>query len=116
MNGPLERICIVGGGTAGWICAALLAHLYPDIAVELVESDDIGTIGVGESTIPPFLELIRKLGVSESEFIAECSASFKLGIEFRDWHQLGQRYFHPFGAIGTRLEQADFYQLWLCIF
>ena len=112
-SGPLRRICIVGGGTAGWIAAALTAHLYPGIAVELVESDDIGTIGVGESTIPPFIEMLARLGISESDFIRECQASYKLGIEFRDWHRIGERYFHPFGSIGTRLEQADFYQLWL---
>ena len=110
---PLQRICIVGGGTAGWIAAALLSHHYRGrIAVELVESDDIGTIGVGESTIPPFLQLIARLGISESEFVAECQASFKLGIEFRDWLAVGERYFHPFGAIGTP-GPGDFYQLWL---
>ena len=113
VSGPLTSICIVGGGTAGWIAAALIAHLYPAIRVELVESDDIGTIGVGESTIPPFLEMLARLGISESDFIRECQASYKLGIEFRDWHRLGESYFHPFGSIGTPLEHADFYQLWL---
>lgn len=108
----LERLCIVGGGTAGWIAAAMTAHLYPSIEVELVESDDIGTIGVGESTIPPFLELIARLGISESEFVKATQASFKLGIEFRDWHRLGESYFHPFGSIGTPID-GDFYQLWL---
>ena len=112
MNRPLQRICIVGGGTAGWIAASMLAHLHPEIAVELVESDDIGTIGVGESTIPPFLQLIGKLGIDEAEFVREVQASFKLGIEFRDWRQLGEGYFHPFGAIGMPIE-GDFYQLWL---
>jgi tryptophan halogenase len=110
--GPLTRICVVGGGTAGWIAASMLAHLYPELAVELVESDDIGTIGVGESTIPPFLELIAKLGIDEAQFVRETQASFKLGIEFRDWHRLGERYFHPFGAIGMPIA-GDFYQLWL---
>lgn len=110
--GPLQKICIVGGGTAGWVGAAMIAHLYPSIQVELVESDDIGTIGVGESTIPPFLQLIARLGISESEFIKETQASFKLGIEFRDWHELGESYFHPFGAIGMPID-GDFYQLWL---
>lgn len=111
--GPLQRICIVGGGTAGWIAAALIAHHYPGIAVELVESDDIGTIGVGESTIPPFLQLLARLGVSESDFIRDCQASYKLGIEFRDWRQVGASYFHPFGDIGTPVQVAEFYQVWL---
>ncbi|MDP1027571.1 tryptophan 7-halogenase [Sphingomonas sp. KR1UV-12] len=110
--GPLARICIVGGGTAGWIAAALIAHHYPQIAVELVESDDIGTIGVGESTIPPFLQLLARLGVSESDFIRDCQASYKLGIEFRDWQRPGTAYFHPFGDLGTP-DTTDFYQLWL---
>jgi tryptophan halogenase len=110
---PITRICIVGGGTAGWVAAAMIAHVAPGIAVELVESDDIGTIGVGESTIPPFLELIARLGISESEFIQETQASYKLGIEFRDWHRLGENYFHPFGSIGAPAGMTDFYQLWL---
>ena len=110
---PITRICIVGGGTAGWVAAAMLAHVAPGITVELVESDDIGTIGVGESTIPPFLELIARLGISESEFIQETQASYKLGIEFRDWHRLGENYFHPFGSIGAPAGMTDFYQLWL---
>ena len=110
---PLRRLCIVGGGTAGWIAAALTAHLHPEIAVTLVESDAIGTIGVGESTIPPFLQLIARLGISESEFVAATQASFKLGIEFRDWLRVGHSYFHPFGSIGTPMGDGDFYHLWL---
>ncbi|WP_222927028.1 tryptophan halogenase family protein [Sphingomonas gilva] len=110
---PLRSICIVGGGTAGWVAAAMLAHLCPDLGVELVESDDIGTIGVGESTIPPFLELIAKLGISESDFIRETQASYKLGIEFRDWRVKGETYFHPFGTIGPQAGLTEFYHLWL---
>ena len=110
---PLRSVCIVGGGTAGWIAAAMLARLYPDLAVTLVESDDIGTIGVGESTIPPFLELLAKLGIDEAGFVREVGASFKLGIEFRDWRSVGESYFHPFGSIGAPTGGGDFYQLWL---
>ena len=111
----LRKICIVGGGTAGWIAAAIMAHHFRGklFEIELVESDDIGTIGVGESTIPPFMELIAKLDINEQEFIRATQASFKLGIEFRDWHRKGERYFHPFGVIGQQIELSDFYQCWL---
>jgi tryptophan halogenase len=111
----LRKICIVGGGTAGWMAAAIMAHHLRGklFEIELVESDDIGTIGVGESTIPPFMELIAKLDINEQEFIREVQASFKLGIEFQDWHAKGERYFHPFGVIGQQIELSDFYQCWL---
>ncbi|KQW82405.1 tryptophan halogenase family protein [Brevundimonas sp. Root1279] len=112
---PLKKICVVGGGTAGWIAAALMAEHFKGrlCEIELVESDDIGTIGVGESTVPPFLQLLARLGVDEPEFIRETQASFKLGIEFSDWKQKGERYFHPFGAIGAQVDVSDFYQVWL---
>lgn len=112
---PLRKILIVGGGTAGWIAAAVMAYHFRDrlFEIELVESDDIGTIGVGESTIPPFLELVARLGINEQEFIRECQASFKLGIEFRDWKVKGERYFHPFGEVGVPIEQNEFYHCWL---
>jgi tryptophan halogenase len=112
---PLRRIVIAGGGTAGWITAAMLSHLLKGsgTAVELVESEEIGTIGVGESTIPPFITLLRNLGIDEQDFIRQTSASFKLGIRFRDWHRLGSGYFHPFGAIGGQIDSHEFYQCWL---
>ena len=114
-NRPIRKICIVGGGTAGWMAAALMAEHFKGAMgqIELVESDDIGTIGVGESTVPPFLQLLAKLGVDEQVFIREVQASFKLGIEFQDWKAKGERYFHPFGTIGAPVDLADFYQLWL---
>ena len=112
---PLKKIVIVGGGTAGWIAAAALSHqLKPDVCqVELVESDEIGTIGVGESTIPPFIALIRNLGIDEAEFIRHTQASFKLGIYFSNWKQKDETYFHPFGVIGRRFDIHEFYQGWL---
>ncbi len=111
----IRKVCIVGGGTAGWMAAALLSeHLKGALGqIELVESDDIGTIGVGESTVPPFLQLLAKLGVDEQVFVREVQASFKLGIQFRDWKTKGQSYFHPFGTIGAPVDLADFYQVWL---
>ena len=114
-NRSIRKICVVGGGTAGWMAAALMAEHFKGALgqIELVESDDIGTIGVGESTVPPFLQLLAKLGVDEQVFVREVQASFKLGIEFRDWKQKGERYFHPFGTIGAPVDLADFYQLWL---
>lgn len=111
----LRKIVIVGGGSAGWISAAMLSHYFQNggCAVELVESEEIGTIGVGESTIPPFLQLLASLGVDEREFIQATQASFKLGIRFEDWKQKGQRYYHPFGAIGGPIGPHEFYQCWL---
>ena len=112
---PIRKICIVGGGTAGWTAAALMAEHFKGVLgrIELVESDDIGVIGVGESTVPPFLQLLAKLGVNEQEFIRETQASFKLGIQFSDWKTRGERYFHPFGTIGSPVDISEFYQLWL---
>ncbi|WP_320442885.1 tryptophan 7-halogenase [Brevundimonas sp. BT-123] len=113
-NRSIRKICIVGGGTAGWMAAALMAEHFKGAMgqIELVESDDIGTIGAGESTVPPFLQLLAKLGIDEQVFVREVQASFKLGIEFQDWKRKGERYFHPFGTIGAPVDLADFYQLW----
>jgi tryptophan halogenase len=112
---PLKKIAIVGGGSSGWIAAAMLAyHLKRDLCqIELVESDDLGTIGIGESTIPPFVGLIKSLGIDEQDFIQKTGASFKLGIKFADWQQKNSGYFHPFGVIGKRIGSHDFYQCWL---
>jgi tryptophan halogenase len=115
MNRPneIENIVIAGGGTAGWLAAALFAVHMPNVSVRLIESEDIGTIGVGESTIPPFLGLIRNLGINEQDFIAKTQASFKLGIRFPDWREKGHAYFHPFGQIGQPIDGNDFYHCWL---
>ena len=112
---PIKKIVIVGGGSSGWISAAILANqFHPEVLeVELVESEDIGTIGVGESTIPPFVGLIKNLGIDEQHFIQSVHATFKLGIEFPDWRRVGESYFHPFGAIGVRFGIHEFYQAWL---
>jgi len=112
---PIRKICVVGGGTAGWMAAALMSEHFKGTmgAIEVVESDDIGTVGVGESTVPPLLELIAKLGINEQEFIRETQGTFKLGIDFRDWRVKGENYFHPFGDLGARVDLSDFYQLWL---
>ncbi|MDN4502532.1 tryptophan 7-halogenase [Alteromonadaceae bacterium BrNp21-10] len=112
---PIKKFVIVGGGTAGWIAAATIANIFKhtDVRIELVESDDIGIIGVGEATIPPLLATIRSLGIDEAEFIKATQASFKWGIQFVDWHTKGESYFHPFGSIGRTIDGHDFYQCWL---
>ncbi len=111
----IRKIVIVGGGSAGWIAAAMLSHYFQrgGCAIELVESEEIGTIGVGESTIPPFLQLLASLGIDEQAFIQATQASFKLGIRFEDWKATGERYHHPFGAIGGPIGPHEFYQCWL---
>ena len=101
----LARVVIVGGGTAGWMAAAALVRFFNDgqRTVTLIESDAIGTIGVGESTIPPILLFNRLIGVNEAEFMRATQATFKLGIEFVDWRANGTSYIHGFGVIGRAL-------------
>ncbi|NIA52526.1 tryptophan 7-halogenase [Massilia sp. TW-1] len=111
---PLRRIVILGGGTAGWMTAAALARaLDGRIALQLVESDAIGTIGVGESTIPMIRRFNTALGIDEDEFVRATGATFKLGIEFRDWGAIGELYMHGFGRFGQDLATLPFYQYWL---
>lgn len=112
---PLRKIIVLGGGTAGWISAALLANqLSKDkCKIELIESEQLGTIGVGESTVPPFMNLLAALGIDEADFIRKTQASFKLGIKFSDWYQKGKSFFHPFGRITAGLDESSLYQYWL---
>ncbi|KQU49606.1 tryptophan halogenase [Sphingomonas sp. Leaf339] len=110
----IRRILIVGGGTAGWMTAAALAHALPrGCRIELVESEDIGTVGVGEATIPPIRLFNETLGINEAEFLRATKGSFKLGIEFVDWAKQEHRYFHPFGTFGKPFDMLAVHQHWL---
>ena len=114
-NRTVKRVLIVGGGTAGWMCAAALTRMLDTDAVDvrLVESEQIGTVGVGEATLPGLADFNRMLGIREADFMAQTSATIKYGIEFVNWTQDGERYFHPFGTHGADLDGLPFHQYWL---
>lgn len=108
------RIVIAGGGTAGWIAAAALSHQMGELLdITLVESEEIGTVGVGEATIPPMRTFHRLLGINEQEFMRATNATFKLGIQFENWKQIGDKYLHAFGTRGKNTIITDFIHFWL---
>lgn len=112
MAKPINKIVIVGGGTAGWMAAASLAKYAQgkSLSICLIESSSIGTVGVGEATIPNIVEFNRILGIDEVELIKATQATFKLGIQFEDWYQKGASFFHPFADYGLKIDQLEFHQ------
>ncbi|HEV2284807.1 MAG TPA: FAD-dependent oxidoreductase, partial [Steroidobacteraceae bacterium] len=110
----IRSVAIVGGGTAGWLAAAMLARALgaggPKLTV--IESAQIGTVGVGEATIPPIIDLIGFLGIDLADFVEHTQATYKLGIRFEDWRRPGHTYWHPFGTFGASFNRRPFQHHW----
>src|ERR1043165_5159150 len=110
---PVRKVTIVGGGTAGWMTAAVLSQWLSQVEIKLIESEEIGTIGVGEATIPHIRNLFALAGIDQLQMIKESKATFKLGIQFVDWGAPGETYIHGFGKIGRDMLWLHPHQLWL---
>ena len=110
----IRSIAIVGGGTAGWLAASILARALPGSGCRItcIESPDIPTVGVGEATIPPIIDLLRFLSINEADFVQHTQATYKLGIRFTDWGRAGERYWHPFGTFGQSINLRPFHHAW----
>ncbi|MBB3169629.1 tryptophan 7-halogenase [Simiduia aestuariiviva] len=110
---PVQNLVILGGGTAGWITASLMAKVLGKVInITLVESDKIGTVGVGEATIPPIINFNQALGLDEQAFLKATKGTIKLGIQFEHWHKQGASYMHAFGSIGKNFPFCDFHHFW----
>ncbi len=114
-RGDLNSLLIVGGGTAGWMAAVFLNRFLRSTGctITLVESAEIGTISVGEATVPPLVKFVRILDLDEAEFMRRCAATYKLGIKFIDWKPDNRAYWHPFGVCGGSIEGIDLFHFWL---
>ncbi|MEO0368800.1 MAG: tryptophan halogenase family protein, partial [Pseudomonadota bacterium] len=113
LNKNINDVVIVGGGTGGWMAAAALSKVMGAVCnITLVESEQIGTVGVGEATIPGIRLFNNLLGIDEDEFLRETQGTIKLGIEFKNWGDVGESYLHAFGSMGLDLGMAKFYQYW----
>ena len=114
----IRSVVIVGGGSAGWMAAAALStYLDETVSIRLVESEEIGIVGVGEASVP-HMKLFNRdvLGIDETEFVVRTQGTFKLGIQFNDWGRIGDSYIHGFGKIGRALGPLPFHQFWLKLF
>ena len=111
---PRRKVVILGGGTAGWMtAAALIRYLGARVDVVLVESEEIGIVGVGEATLPHLRHFIEQLGIDEADFMQATNATFKLGIDFQNFGRIGDRYIHPFGTYGREVGGVPFHHFWL---
>jgi tryptophan 7-halogenase len=111
----LRSVFIVGGGTAGWLCAAVLRAYLPaeSLEISVLESPDAPTIGVGEATVPALVSLIRRLGIPEDDMMRKCQATWKLGIQFTNWAKNDSSYWHPFGHNGGSIDGLPFFYYWV---
>ncbi|WND03103.1 tryptophan 7-halogenase [Temperatibacter marinus] len=110
---PIKKIVVVGGGTSGWMSAAMLAKSFEKtMEIELIESDAISTVGVGEATIPPIRSFNGYLGIDEMDFLKATKGSIKLAIEFQNWGQKGDSYLHGFGYVGRKIGITPFHVYW----
>lgn len=113
-NEGIKRVVIAGGGTAGWMVAAMMSKTLGGVVdIKLVESDEIGTVGVGEATIPPLMKYLQLTQINEKEFMSAVSGTFKLGIAFENWRDIDEDYIHSFGNTGTDHWSAGFQHIWM---